>query len=119
MTIIKTSTELDEAIQASHDHPIIIFKHSATCPYSAKAQFNVTRAKHDADIYGIVVQYDKDLSTEIAEKLNVEHASPQAIIVKDGEAIAHYWRSEIKTATLMSKVDCAEDQIAEACKELE
>jgi len=102
--IMHTSADLDAALKASHEKPVVIFKHSATCPFSAAAQIEVAHAKHDLDIYGIVVQYAADLKTEIAEKLDLEHASPQAIVVHKGKAVSHFWRSEIKERTLKGEV---------------
>jgi bacillithiol system protein YtxJ len=99
-----TSEDLTAALEASQDKPIVIFKHSTSCPFSARAQEQVANAKHDLEVYGLVVQYAKDLSQEVAEKLGVEHASPQAIVVYKGEAKDKYWRSEIQEETLKERV---------------
>lgn len=101
---MNTPPDLDAALAASHEQPIVIFKHSNNCPFSARAQEQVANAKHDLEVYGLVVQYTKELSAAIAERLGVEHASPQAIVVHEGEAAAHYWRSEIQEDTLKEKV---------------
>ena len=101
MTALHTLADLDAALAKSHDHPIVLFKHSVSCPFSARAQEQVAEAKHDADIYAIVVQYCEELSDAIVEKLGVEHESPQAIIVEDGEATWHGWRGEITTEALV------------------
>jgi bacillithiol system protein YtxJ len=101
------SADLDAAIAASQEKPVVIFKHSASCPISAAAQIEVAHAKHDLDIYGIVVQYTPDLKTEIEERLEVEHRSPQAIVVSQGKAAAHYYRSEIKEMALKKAVKSA------------
>jgi len=101
--IIYTSEELDTAIAKSHEHPVVIFKHSATCPFSAKAQVEVANSKHDLDIFGIVVQYAPELKAEIAEKTGVEHQSPQAIVLKNGKPTWVGFRSEIKQVVLMQK----------------
>ncbi|MBB4080006.1 bacillithiol system protein YtxJ [Lewinella aquimaris] len=102
---MSTSQDLDAALQASQDHPIVIFKHSNSCPFSARAQVQIANAKHDIDIHGIVIQYAKDLSSEIAERLGVDHASPQAIVVNKGKAVSHYWRKEIQEETLKEQVN--------------
>lgn len=102
--IMYTSQDFDAALEASDKKPIVIFKHSATCPFSAAAQVEVAHAKHDIDIYGIVLQYTSDLKTEIAEKLNVEHKSPQTIIVHKGRAVSHQWRDEIRRDRLTQEV---------------
>ena len=100
-----TSADLDAALAASQDQPIIIFKHSNSCPFSARAQVQISEAKHDLEIYGIVIQYAKELSGKIAERLGVEHKSPQAIVVHKGEAVSDYWRSEIQEESLKQEVE--------------
>ena len=102
-----TSQDVEAALAASHEKPIVIFKHSATCPFSAAAQVEVANAKHDIDIYGIVLQYTGDLKAEIAERLGVEHQSPQTIVVYKGKAVSHQWRDEIKEDTLKQEVENA------------
>lgn len=104
--IMHTSEDLDQAIAASEEKPVVFFKHSATCPFSAAAQLEVAHAEHDHDlnVYGIVVQYAPDLKAEMADRLSVEHQSPQAIVVYKGEATASYWRSEIKRMQLTKDV---------------
>jgi hypothetical protein len=50
-----------------------------------------------------VVQYTPEIKAAIAERLGVEHASPQAIVVYKGKAEGHYYRSEIKEVTLKKR----------------
>lgn len=102
--IMKTSADFEEALTASQEKPIVIFKHSATCPFSAAAQMEVAHAKHDIDIYGITLQYTPDLKMEIAEKLEVEHKSPQTIIVYKGKAVSSQWRGDISERHLKKTV---------------
>ena len=102
--VMKTSEDFQAALAASQDEPIVIFKHSATCPFSAAAQIEVAHAKHDLDVYGITLQYTPELKMEIAEKLDVEHQSPQAIIVYKGKATTHAWRGDIQERWLKQQV---------------
>ena len=106
--ILKTIADVDDALQASHEQPIVIFKHSASCPFSAAAQMEVAHAKHDLDVYGVVVQYAPEVRDAITDKLGVEHQSPQALVVHKGKALSHYWRSEIKEMTLKKEVKAAQ-----------
>lgn len=101
---LTSTSDLDEALQASHDQPVVIFKHSNSCPFSARAQVQVANAKHDIEVYGMVVQYAKDVSDAVTERLGVEHKSPQAIVVHNGEAVSDYWRSEIQEDTLKQEI---------------
>ena len=107
---MNTSQDLDDALAASQDQPIVIFKHSNSCPFSARAQEQISNAKHDLEIYGLVIQYTKPLSSEVAERLGVEHASPQAILVHKGEAVAKFWRSEIQEDALKEEVRAYSEQ---------
>ena len=102
--VMHTAQDFEAALAASYEKPIVIFKHSATCPFSAAAQIEVADAKHDIDIYGIVLQYTGDLKEEIAERLNVKHQSPQAIVVHNGKAVSHQWRDEIQKDQLIREV---------------
>lgn len=100
MEIMKNSNDFNEALEASYRYPVVIYKHSASCPFSAMSQMEVASSKHDIDIFSIVVQYVPELSKEISKKLDVEHASPQAIIIYEGKAVSHHYRSEIKEMKL-------------------
>ncbi len=103
--VMHNSEDFEAALAASYEKPIVLFKHSATCPFSAAAQIAVADAKHDIDIYGIVLQYTGELKVEIARKLNVEHQSPQTIVVHKGQAISHQWRGEIQKDRLIQEVN--------------
>lgn len=77
------------AIQESHEHPIVIFKHSTSCPISGIAKM---RLEGDWDLenlpaYYVDVKSDRQSSLHIAEALEVHHESPQMIIVSKGEAV--------------------------------
>jgi bacillithiol system protein YtxJ len=43
----------------------------------------------DADINIVVVQTDRHISNEIERHTGIKHESPQAIVLKDGEAVYH------------------------------
>jgi len=105
-----TPQDLDDALKASQEQPIVIFKHSNSCPFSARAQVQISNAKHDLEIYGLVIQYAKELSNEVAERLGVEHKSPQAIVVHKGKAVSDYWRSDIQEDNLKREIS----QLSEA-----
>jgi bacillithiol system protein YtxJ len=43
----------------------------------------------DAEINVVVIQDHRDISNQIAERLDHRHQSPQAFVIKDGKAIYH------------------------------
>jgi bacillithiol system protein YtxJ len=88
---ITSQEEWDAALQRSETAPIFVFKHSTTCPISAGAYRRVLdyQKAHDdmPEILMVKVIEARSVSNAIAEKLGVQHQSPQMILVKDGRAV--------------------------------
>jgi bacillithiol system protein YtxJ len=79
-----TSTdELQAALKHAQDEPIVLYKHSAICPISARMQKEVAALTEpdDPPVYRVVVQEARDVSDAIEERLGVRHESPQALLV--------------------------------------
>lgn len=67
----------------------IIFKHSTRCPISSEANRQITllgAAEPDIPVYRVLVIENRGASDAVSKKLGIQHASPQAILVKDGVA---------------------------------
>jgi bacillithiol system protein YtxJ len=84
---INSPEELENLFQKSADAPVILFKHSVTCPISANVYSEV--AEMDADINVVIVQERRNISNLIAEKTGIRHESPQAIVLQDGKPVYH------------------------------
>ncbi len=84
---INSTEELENLFEQSFEKPIVLFKHSLTCPISAGVYQEVSGA--NADINLIIMQRARNVSTEIAEKTGIRHESPQAVIIKDGKPMYH------------------------------
>lgn len=98
--------ELDAALAA---RPTCwIFKHSTRCEISSAAQAEVERLATRLPVYRILVIENRPTSTAIAEKLGVPHASPQAILLKDGHPVwsASHW------AITQEALEAAESELA-------
>ncbi len=83
--------KLEELIEKSNEKPVILFKHSVTCPISSGVYREV--AEVESDINLVIVQKARDISNEIAQKTGIRHESPQAIVLKNGKAVysaSHY-----------------------------
>jgi bacillithiol system protein YtxJ len=81
---LEDSTALEELIARSHREPVMLFKHSLTCPISARAYKEMQA--YDGEVALVVVQRAPEVSREVAARTGVRHESPQAIILRDGEA---------------------------------
>jgi len=87
--LIKLDTlgKLEAAIEESRVRPVLLFKHSTSCGISSGVFRDVSTV--DADINLVIVQTDRDISNEIERRTGIKHESPQAIVLKDGEAVYH------------------------------
>ena len=84
---IDTLDKLQAAIEESRIRPVLLFKHSTSCGISAGVFRDVKMV--DADINVVVVQTDRHISNEIERHTGIKHESPQAIVLKNGEAVYH------------------------------
>lgn len=65
-----------------------VFKHSTSCPVSARAAGEVRAMRTDMPIYWIDVREQRELSNWVAAHCGVPHESPQLILLKDGKVEA-------------------------------
>ncbi|MEP0546091.1 MAG: bacillithiol system redox-active protein YtxJ [Rhodothermales bacterium] len=99
---LQDRSDFDALLEASKQQPVALLKHSIACPISARGQreFVGLEGPDDPPLYVIVVQYARDLSNHIAETLGVRHETPQAILIKDGEAVYDASHRAISTDAL-------------------
>jgi len=86
-TEINSTEQLDLLFEKSNENPVVLFKHSTTCPISAGVHQEISNA--DADINIVVVQHARNVSDAIAQKTGIRHESPQAIILKNEKPVYH------------------------------
>ncbi len=67
----------------------VIFKHNTTCPISKSVR---SKFEEEADtlpevtsVYFLDLLANRNLSDAIAEEFDVEHESPQLLLIKDGK----------------------------------
>lgn len=100
---------LNELLQASHQQPVLFFKHSNTCGISSRAfsEFQKYLASDASAVVNnalIVVQQAREVSNQLAAITSVEHESPQAILVKDGKAVWDESHLALKSEALAAAV---------------
>jgi bacillithiol system protein YtxJ len=80
---------LDQLVSLSAERPQLIFKHSTRCSISTVAKSRLERAEapDKLDCHYLDLLNHRDLSAEIARRFNVEHESPQVILVINGECV--------------------------------
>ena|SRR6266481_1175984 len=89
--LIQDTESLDEAFLRSNEQPVIIFKHSNTCPISSGAYSEMEQVPVPVSL--VVVQKSRSISAEIAARTGVRHESPQIIVVRNGVPVwtASHW----------------------------
>ncbi len=85
--------QLEEINKASFEAPVMIFKHSTRCNISSSALNRVERnwnnEQDDVKVkpyYLDLIAY-RNISNEIAKNWNIEHQSPQVLVIKNGTCI--------------------------------
>ncbi len=102
-TVLTSEDELAGAFSRSNEHPVLVFKHSLTCPVSSAAlrEYEKFLAEHEAaDATLIEVQRQRPLSNAMAERTGVQHESPQAFVLEGGEVSWHASHWNITAASL-------------------
>lgn len=101
-----TIEDLDEALEASTQGPIFLFKQSTTCPISAAAfsEFNTfvdsLDDEDEVNAYFVKVRETREVSNKVADETGVEHKSPQVLFIKDREPLWNTSHNDITVASL-------------------
>ena len=82
-----------KVLEQSSEKSIVVFKHSTTCPVSAHAYGEFSAFENPMEHYLVKVIEHRPVSNEISIDLGVQHQSPQAFVITNGEAIwnASHW----------------------------
>jgi len=89
---LKSVEQWDKALVATSEKPLLVFKHSTSCSVSAGAHDELMNYLKDTsseavDFAIVHVIEERPVSNAIAEQLGIKHASPQAILVQDGQPV--------------------------------
>lgn len=110
---ITTQAELDHAFRESTERPVVIFKHSLTCPVSTAGlneyiEFLNQQESGRALFTLIEIQNARDVSAAVADATGVRHESPQALVLQGGKAVWHASHWDISSKSLTSALEGAE-----------
>ena len=90
---LESMEDLDAAIEESKTKKVVLFKHSTRCSISSMVLSKFERAveKSDKDVsyYFLDLIAHRDISNEIAKRLDVEHQSPQLLVLENGLVKKH------------------------------
>lgn len=95
---LKSEKDLADALNLSHSKDVLIFKHSIKCGISKMVLKQFEReftSDGDTELYYLDLINYRSVSNAISEILSVVHESPQAILIRKGEALYHASHSSI------------------------
>ncbi|HWP44919.1 MAG TPA: bacillithiol system redox-active protein YtxJ [Blastocatellia bacterium] len=111
LTELQTLEELREALDSSSERPVLLFKHSLTCPISARALYEfktyLENANPAVSYRLIVVQRARPVSDEVAKRLAVNHESPQALLVRNSREVWNASHFGITASTIATAIEAA------------
>jgi len=94
---LTSESQLEEITRKSFEKTQVIFKHSTRCSISSismnKFVKNYEVPVTDADLYYLDLLNYRSVSDEVGYKFQIQHQSPQVLVIKNGEAIydaSHY-----------------------------
>jgi len=82
---VSDAAALEELFERSKEGPVLLFKHSNSCPISARAYGQMEGVEAPVSI--VVVQQSRALSREIEQRTGVRHETPQALVIRNGRAV--------------------------------
>ncbi|HXC05698.1 MAG TPA: bacillithiol system redox-active protein YtxJ [Bacteroidia bacterium] len=106
---LKIMNQLDEIDEKSKSKIQVLFKHSTRCSISSMAKRVLSGEMEHmdgqrADVYYLDLLLHRFLSDAIAERYQVEHASPQLLVIKDGKCIYHASHEDISLEKALRKI---------------
>jgi hypothetical protein len=106
-TTLNDFNQLQQLVEASHQKPQVIFKHSTRCSISALA-LNRLESKWTDDkrfpAYFLDLLIHRDISDEISTLFNIEHASPQVLLIKNGKCFYSASHTNISTNHILEAI---------------
>jgi bacillithiol system protein YtxJ len=101
--LLESVEQLEEIAKQSIEKPVLIFKHSTRCGISRMVlkQFeNAFTLEENSTPYFLDLLEYRAISNEIASRFNVQHQSPQLIVIKDNIAVYNASHGSIDAADL-------------------
>jgi bacillithiol system protein YtxJ len=112
-----TENALDDLLQTSAQNPskiYAIFKHSTRCNISSMALNRMDKTdffeKQDVPFYYLDLIQFRNVSNYVAQQLQVEHESPQLLIIKNGKCMASETHNGIRESWLLEVLTTSNTQ---------
>jgi bacillithiol system protein YtxJ len=101
--------QLDEIREQSTTKTILIFKHSTRCSVSRTALDRLERnwntdEMQEVELYFLDLLSYRDISNQIAHQFDIEHESPQVMLIRNKAVVYNSAHFEIDYSSLVKKI---------------
>ncbi len=100
---LTSSEQLITIDKASFNQPQVLYKHSTTCGLCDIMWEEVI--KGDFELNYLDLHKYRPISNEIEQKYNVQHESPQVLIIKDGKSVYNASHRRINAAEIEKQIE--------------
>jgi bacillithiol system protein YtxJ len=89
---LKSVNQIDQIREESKEKSVLIFKYSSRCSLSQMALDRLERNWNESEMPDVksyfldLISY-REISNKIAREFDVEHESPQVLIIADGKSV--------------------------------
>lgn len=106
LTPVRDRSDFEAVLAASDVRPVLLYKHSTRCAYSATARRVVRSLDGAADppIHEVRLPRQRALSGHIEDVLGVFHQTPQLILIHGRRAVWSGSHGQIRPETLREKL---------------
>lgn len=106
---LESEQTLEDIKKVSNDQPVIIFKHSTRCPVSHMALSWFEKSWKEEEMENVTPYYldlinHRGISNKIAEEFDVQHESPQLLVIRNGSCTYHTSHSSISYKELQKNL---------------
>jgi bacillithiol system protein YtxJ len=107
---LNTLQGLEEAKEASKSNPVILFKHSTTCSISKTVLSRIERNWKEEEVAGAKAYYldllsHRNISNTIAQLFEVEHESPQVLIIQNEKSVYDRSHFDIDYTSIKKEIE--------------
>lgn len=104
---LHSESDWEAALEHSEDTPVLVYKHSSTCPVSGQAHEEVEEliGNDTLPVYKVVVQEERAISNQIESDLEVRHETPQAILLHDRDPVFDTSHFDVTAATIRQELN--------------
>jgi bacillithiol system protein YtxJ len=90
--LLQQAEQLQHLIAESSERKVLIYKHSTRCNISRTTLDRLERNWNDQEVpevktYFLDLLSHRDISNAIAQQFQVEHQSPQVLVISNGKSI--------------------------------